>query len=95
MFSAIYMERVHHPLSHDSHATELLIPYKHKYFHLCNAVYAVFFAQLGNELSDTVGNNLRFQIFEVYLCGAERCPNRTLRNHCQVVKLAMSAISLN
>ena len=91
MVSAAYAERVHHPLSHDSHATQLQIHKQHKYFRRCNAVYAVFFAQLTKEHSDTVGNNFRFQIFEVNLCSAERIANRSLRNHCQVLKMWMLA----
>jgi hypothetical protein len=43
-------------------------------------VYAVFFAEVGTELSDTVGNNFSFQIFEVHLCSEEQIANRTLRN---------------
>ena len=49
---------------------------------------------MGTEISDTVVNNFRVQIFEVHLCSVERFANRTLRNYLLLVKLWISAISL-
>jgi hypothetical protein len=84
MVSATYMQRVHHPLS------RILMPHTHNFFNDTNIIVFVMLCSLctkETKRSNTVGKNIGFLLFEVRLYSAERIINRTLRSHCQFVKM--------